>query len=508
MSTLRADETIIQLLKKAAEEAPQAAAIQEADRQLSYAGLWAAVTQCAAGLRAKAGVTGGRVALIAENSLDCAVAFHAVHAAGAQIVPVNPSYTPRELREILADADPALVLFDAERAAQIIPLLEEMGLAGLPIGAEARPWAGWLERGSPALLARWPKPDDLACLQYTGGTTGRPKGVNITHRQLLVNLLQREAALPTYPDDIVLCVMPLFHVFATAMCLYLAAHCRGLLVIQRRYHPEQTLEMIARQRVTCLPAGPTLIAGLMGHADFSRTDLSSLRAVYSGSAALPVAVLKRWEAAVGCPIFEGYGQSEAGPVLTYHHAAEPRIPGTVGRALPETQIEIVDVETGQTILPAGESGEIRARGPQIMSGYRNRPEETSRALRDGWLYTGDIGVLDENGVLTIKDRKKDMVISSGYNIYPREVEEVLLQHEAVAEAAVIGVPDDYRGEVLQAFLVARNGRALDIPALEAFCRDQLARHKIPARFLLLEALPRTRVGKIDKPALKKRLSGG
>ena len=506
MSSPPADETIIQLLKKAADEAPQAAAIQEAERQLSYAGLWAAVTHCAAGLQAQAGVAGGRVALIAENSLDCAVAFHAVHAARAQIVPVNPAYTPRELREILADADPALVLFDAGRAAQITPLLDEMGLAGLPIGAAARPWADWLDQASPAMLASSPEPDDLASLQYTGGTTGRPKGVNITHRQLQVNLLQREAALPTRSDDIVLCVMPLFHVFATAMCLYLAANCRGLLLIQRRYHPEQTLELIARQQVTCLPAGPTLIASLMGHADFSRTDLSSLRAVYSGSAALPVAVLERWEAAVGCPIFEGYGQSEAGPVLSFHYAAEARIPGTVGRAMPDTQIEIVDVETGQIILPAGESGEIRARGPQIMSGYRNRPEETSQALRDGWLYTGDIGVLDENGVLTIKDRKKDMVISSGYNIYPREVEEVLLQHEAVAEAAVIGVPDEYRGEVLRAFLVMRNGQTLDSSALEAFCRDQLASYKIPARFQLLETLPRTQIGKIDKPALKKLAS--
>ncbi|MBL6623195.1 MAG: AMP-binding protein [Alphaproteobacteria bacterium] len=506
MSSLYAYETIIQLLKKAADEAPHAAAIQDAERQLTYAELWAAITHSAAGLQALAGVTGGRVALIAENSLDCAVAFHAVHAAGAQIVPINPAYTPRELREILTDADPALVLFDAGRAEQTRPLLEEMELAGLPIGAEARPWADWLERGGPTALASWPRPDDLASLQYTGGTTGRPKGVNITHRQLVINLLQREAALPTYAEDIVLCVMPLFHVFATAMCLYLAANCRGLLLIQRRYHPEQTLKMIAQNRVTCLPAGPTLIAGLMGHADFSTTDLSSLRAVYSGSAALPVTVLERWEAAVGCPIFEGYGQSEAGPVLSYHYAAEQRIPGTVGRALPETEIEIVDVETGQTILPTGESGEIRARGPQIMSGYRNRPEETGQALRDGWLYTGDIGVLDENRVLTIKDRKKDMVISSGYNIYPREVEEVLLQHEAVAEAAVIGVPDAYRGEVLRAFLVARSGRVLDSTALEAFCRQQLASYKVPARFQLLEALPRTQVGKIDKPALKKLVS--
>ena len=508
MSSIHAYETVIQLLKKAADEAPHAAAMQEADRQLTYAELWAAVTHSAAGLRAHAGVAGGRVALIAENSLDCAVAFHAIHAAGAQIVPINPAYTPRELREILADAAPALVLFDAEQADRFRPLLDEMGLAGLPIGADARPWAGWLAEARPALLASWPKPDELASLQYTGGTTGRPKGVNITHQQLVVNLLQREAALPTRADDIVLCVMPLFHVFATAMCLYLAANCHGLLLIQRRYHPEQTLQLIARHRVTCLPAGPTLLAGLMGHADFSTTDLSSLRAVYSGSAPLPVTVLERWEAAVGCPIFEGYGQSEAGPVLSYHYAAEPRIPGTVGRALPETQIEIVDVETGQIILPAGETGEIRARGPQIMAGYRNRPEETSRALRDGWLYTGDIGMLDADGILTIKDRKKDMVISSGYNIYPREVEEVLLQHEAVAEAAVIGLPDDYRGEVLQAFLVLRDGQPPDSTALEAFCRDRLAGYKIPARFLLLEALPRTRVGKIDKSALKKRISGG
>lgn len=494
-------KTVIHTLKQAAGLSPQARAIQDGARGLSYAEFWQAVQSCAFGIAQMAQIAGSRVVLIAGNSLDSAVAIYAIQAAGAQLVPVNPAYTARELAEIVADAEPALILYE-EGQADLKGLLDNAGLAGRPIGQTVQSWAGWMAGKGPDRLADLPAPDQLALLQYTGGTTGRPKGVNITHRQMAVNVAQREAALPTCGDDVILCVMPLFHVFASSMCLYLAARCHGLMVIQARYHPQTTLELIARYQVTCLPAGPTIIAGLMGHEDFARTDLSSLRAVYSGSAALPRAVLERWEALAGCPIYEGYGQSEAGPVLSYQYDGEARVPGTVGRALPDTEIQIVDVETGLLILAAGERGEIRARGPQIMSGYRNRPEETAAALRDGWLYTGDIGQLDETGLLTIQDRKKDMVISAGFNIYPREIEELLASHADIAEAAVIGQADDYRGEVLLAFLVARHSARLDLTRIEDFCRAGLAPYKIPARFMILDALPRTSVGKIDKPALK------
>lgn len=497
-----AHRTVVHMLVEAAEMAAASEALVDGDRRLTYRALLSCVAGFAKELR-KRGATGARVALMARNSLDCAVALYAIHAAGGQAVPVNPQYTVRELDHILTDCRPVLVLHDPELEDMIAPLLDRLGLRAIAIGPGGQAldrWAGQ-EVGLPPL----PAPGTLATLQYTGGTTGRPKGVNITHGQMAVNVAQREAALPTRSgDETVLCVMPLFHVFATSMCLYLSVNCRGRLVILPRYRPDWVLDAIAKHRVTRLPAGPTILAGLMGFEGFGASDVSSLRAVYSGSAALPEAVLGQWEGSVGCPVYEGYGQSEAGPVLAYQYEGEPRRPGTVGRAVPGTEIEIVDPVEGRNILSAGEVGEIRARGPQIMTGYRNRPEETAAALRDGWLYTGDLGEIDEAGILTIRDRKKDMVITGGYNVYPREVEEVLHAHPDIDQAAVIGVPDEYRGEVLLAYLVTRPGRAVTDEELRDHCAANLAKYKLPCRFRRADALPRTAVGKLDKAALRAR----
>ncbi|MEZ5659762.1 MAG: AMP-binding protein [Burkholderiaceae bacterium] len=494
--------TVVHMLHDAMLRAPQAPAILDGERRLNYRELWQCVLGAAQWLAGHRVGHADRVALVASNSLDCAVAFHAIHAARAQVVPVNPADTERELTQILSDAEPVLVLFDAGCQALVAPLLERLGLTGAMVGEQAQRLDRWRGDASVRALPALPLPDDLATLQYTGGTTGLPKGVNITHGQIAVNIAQREAALPTGDDEVVLCVMPLFHVFATSMCLHLAANCRGLLVILARYRPDAVLDAIAVHRVTRLPAGPTIIAGLLAYEGLPSADLGSLKAVYSGSAALPEAVLRRWEERVCCPIYEGYGQTEAGPVLTYQFEGETRIAGTVGRALPETEIQVVDTDTGSQVLPPGTAGEIRARGPQIMSGYRNRPLETAAALRDGWLYTGDIGHLDADGVLTISDRKKDMVITGGYNVYPREVEEVLHAHPHVAEAAVVGRPDDYRGEIVVAYVAVRTGADTDAEALLAYCRLHLAPYKVPARLHFVSALPRTAVGKLDKPALR------
>ena len=248
-----------------------------------------------------------------------------------------------------------------------------------------------------------PEPDDYATLQYTGGTTGLPKGVNITHKQLSTNLSQREASWPTKEgEERVLCVMPLFHVFATSMALHLAVYCKSQLNILSQYHPKTVLDAITQDSITLLPVGPTIFIGLMGHAEFDNTDFSSLRMAYSGSAPLPAEILQRWEKLTGCPILEGYGQSEAGPVVSAVSEGSAMIAGSVGKPLIDTEVQIVDLESGTKVLNSGELGEIRVKGPQIMSGYRNRPNETSEALRDSWLYTGDIGELDpKDGYLKI-----------------------------------------------------------------------------------------------------------
>ena len=449
------------LLAAAAAERPDAPALVFGDRRISYAEYFLAVSAFSAELISR-GSRGGRVATLLPNSIEACVAMFGVFAAGAQLVPLNPLYTPREIDEILADADPAvLVTKDFQ----------------FPRGEKS---------GNLVLSA----PDDLALLQYTGGTTGRAKGVNLTHGAIAANVAQREGLLPTAMDgERILCVMPLFHSYALSMGLLLAANCRGCLVILERYKPEEVLAAVARERITIFPGSPTIFTGLMAHAAFPGADWSSVHTCYSGSAALPEETLRRWELATGAPVYEGYGQTEAGPILTFNPAAGARKPGTVGIALPGTEIRIVE-------------GEIVARGPQLMQGYRNRPQETAEALRDGWLHTGDIGEFDADGYLTIRDRKKDMVIVGGYNVYPREVENVLCTHPAVSEAAVVGGPDAYRGECLHAYVALKLDASVE--SLLDYCRERLARYKVPATLEILDALPKTSVNKLDKLALRRR----
>jgi long-chain acyl-CoA synthetase len=290
------------------------------------------------------------------------------------------------------------------------------------------------------------------------------------------------------------------------MCLHLSAFCAGKLVIVPRYRPDLVLDLIVSERITRLPAGPTVFIGLLAHEKFATTDFSSLRCAYSGSAPLAEETLRQWKARTGTAILEGFGQTEAGPVLTYVRDGGPLKVGSVGPALPLTDIEIVDADTGTKVLGVGEIGEIRARGPQIMSGYRNKPKETAEALRNGWLYTGDIGEFDADGYLYIRDRKKDMVIVGGYNVYPREVDEVLFSHPDVKEAASTGIADSYYGEKVCAFVVLKPGARADADSLIEHCKKNLAPYKVPAVIRLVDELPRTTVGKIDRLALRERLA--
>ncbi len=493
------------MLDDAARQRPDAPALVCGDESLSYREYAA----CAAALAREldeAGIgAGARVALLMGNSIDIAIATFGVQAAGAQVVPLNPAYTAIELAPMLADAAPAAIIHDVEGAGVLRPLLDAAAPGRQPLGIAVGPGARRLgDARAGADRLRLPAAEALSTLQYTGGTTGRSKGVDLVHSAVAVNVSQREALLPTRPDgERVLAITPLFHVYAVAMGLYLAAYCRGTLVIVARYRPPAVLEAIARERITLLAASPTILAGLMGCAEFASADLGSLRLAYSGASALPEATLRRWEAATGCPVVEGYGQSEAGPVLAYNPSEGERKIGSVGVALPGTGIEIVDLDSGRQVLPAGCAGEIRARGPQIMRGYRNLPEETAAALRDGWLYTGDIGELDGDGYLFIRGRKKELVIVGGFNVYPREVEEALCSHPQVREAAVVGVPDAYRGEALVAAVVVASAVSAD--ELLAHLAARLVRYKLPREIRRLDALPKTSIGKVDKARLREAI---
>jgi len=488
-------DTVVHMLADAAATSPNAIALRNGTIDLTYRDYAASVATLAERLLTL-GARGERIALIMGNSIDMAVAMFAIHAAGAQAVPINPLYTAREAQYILDDATPVATIHDPPVAA-MIDTLDRTGQCILGGGTD------FVAQDDTALPTPLPAAGDLATLQYTGGTTGYPKGVNITHRQMSVNIFQREAILPTEPDsESIVCVMPLFHVFAVSMCLHLAVYCRGRLFIMERYHPGLLCETLEREEVSILPAGPTIFTGLLNFEGFAATDLDALKWCYSGSAPLPEETLRRWEDATGCFILEGYGQTEAGPVLTYNPANGVKKPGSVGVALIDTDVQIVDLDTGGETLPPGSVGEIRARGPQIMAGYRNLPEETAATLRDGWLYTGDIGEFDTDGYLFIRDRKKDMAIVGGYNVFPREIDEVLYTHPDIAEAAAVGVPDDYYGEVIQAWVTLKPDRHCTPDDLIEFCTANLAKYKVPKAILIGETIPKTTVGKVDKKALR------
>ena len=496
--------TVVGMLFDAAARVPDRAALRCDDAVLDYAGYAGAVLETAARLRPAAG-PGGRVAVLLANDIDACVAHFAVLVTGAQLLPMNPAYTARELAVQLDDADCAVLVTRRALRETLAPVLADRAIEVLWIDDEDAAAPADPSTGAVDLLpAATPEPAALALLQYTGGTSGRPKGVELTHAAIFTNVQQREAVLATRDDgERILCAMPLFHSYGMAMGLYLAARCGGTLVILREYHRDTLYDRVEAHRITIFPGSPAMFVGLMAHPRFATTDWSSVRVCYSGAAALPQAVLREWEARVRVPILEGYGQTEAGPVLSYNGPQGP-VAGSVGRALPGTTIQIVDRESGLRTLATGECGEIRAKGPQLMRGYRNLPAETAESLRDGWLYTGDLGEFDDDGVLYIRGRKKDLVIVGGYNVYPREVEDVLLEHPAVAEAAVVGEADDYRGEVLHAFVALRDGIVADGDALDAHCERNLARYKRPARITFVASLPKTSVNKIDKKALSSR----
>jgi long-chain acyl-CoA synthetase len=493
-------DTTCAVLDRAVARLPEAPALIAGEVTLTYAQYGQAVDAFAARLAADGGA-GGTVVVLLRNSAAMAIALFAVHRAGGTTAALNPDYTPRELAPMIADAAPAILIVDTGLVERIAPLLPS-NTAVIVIGQDGAVIDELLSAPGAALPPP-PDPDALAVLQFTGGTTGRAKGVELTHRAVAINIAQREAVLPTvFGDERVLCMMPMFHSFAAAMCLYLTAYAGGTLVILPRYRPDWVVDAIAAHAITRLPAGPTVFNGLLGFEGAVKARLASLRCCYSGSAALARETLARWEARTGVPIYEGYGQSEAGPVLTYQGPASGQIPGSVGPALPLTELAIVEANDPGRRLPPGRSGEIIARGPQIMRGYRGQPEATAAAVRDGWLHTGDLGRIEADGTLFIEDRKKDMAIVGGFNVYPREIDEHLMAHPAVAAAAAVGVPDSYRGEVIEAFVVAARGAAPTESALADHCATGLVRYKQPARIHLVDALPLTSVGKVDKVALR------
>ncbi len=498
------------------------------DATLSYRALRDAVNHFANALAQMGVKKGDRVAIYLPNSPQFAIAYYGALKAGAVIAPVNPIYTPRELEFILQDSGAETIV----ALSQFYPKLQEVRaktklkrvivanikeyfppflkmLFTLAMekkeGHRVDLVAGdvWFQDVLKNAGAVPPKVDvqsnDDAVLLYTGGTTGLPKAAQLTHSNLLANAVQLRAWIPWAKEgnEGFLTALPLFHSYAMTTCLNEAMLLAGtLILIPNPRDLVHVLKAIDRHKPSFFPGVPTLYTAVNNNPEVVKYNLRSIKACVSGAAGLPVEVAKKFGEITGGRLVEGYGLSEASPVVTANPIyGENRI-GTIGLPMPDTDVKLMDIEGGTKEVPIGEPGELCVQGPQVMKGYWNKPEETAKTIRDGWLHTGDVAVMDADGYFRIVDRLKEMIISGGYNIYPREIEEVLYQHPAVLEAAAIGVADSYRGESAKAFVVLKTGQKATADELIAFCKQNLAPYKVPRAIEFREALPKTMIGKI------------
>ncbi len=487
------------MLASSAGRVPDRPAFVFRDRRVTYAELYAQVGRLGALLAGNGVRRGQRVAVMLPNVPEFAVAYFGVQAAGATVVPLNPLLKVEELAYILADAAAAgLVCLQAsepllraarEAAARRAPLLvlDAPDLGGEVARRSAEPEA--------------PGRGDVAACLYTSGTTGRPKGAMLTHANLLANLRSFQQVLRATEDEVFLAVLPFFHAYGATALLLEPLSIGATIVPEPRFVPDAILRAIPQHRVTVFMGVPSMFA-VLADTPLPGGPAPAWRFCISGGAPLPPAVLEAFEARHGVPIYEGYGPTECSPVLTVNPPGGLRKVGSVGPAIPDVEIRILDA-AGQR-LPAGEVGEIAARGPNVMLGYLDKPAETAEVIRDGWYHTGDLGRMDEDGYVYIVDRKTDLILVGGLNVYPREVELVLERHPAVAEAAVFGARDALRGEAVTALVIPRNGVAVNPGELLQWCRQRLANYKVPRTIRLVEELPRTVTGKVLKSVLRER----
>jgi len=479
---------------------------------------------------------GDRIAVMLPNSPQFVIAFYGALKAGAVVVNVNPTYTPHELQHQLTDAGAETIVLlnlfynrlsevQARTPVKRVIVTHIFDLLPFPSkqlvrGAQQKE-AEWVAVQPSAnvhlfetLLAnagtRPPqvtvKPDDVALFQYTGGTTGTPKAAMLTHKNLVANTLQVVAFLPSAEPgkEKVMAAIPFFHVYGMTVGMNFAIYLGGEIVIVPNPRPiDNVMRIIDKERTTIFPGVPTMYIGIINHPDVSKTNLRSIKACISGSAPLPIEVQEQFGELTGGRLVEGYGLTETAPVTHCNPVYGERRSGSIGLPLPDIEARIIDPDTGLSV-PWGsdQAGELLVRGPNIMKGYWNRPEDTAACIdEDGWLHTGDIARMDEDGYFYIVDRKKDMIIASGYKVLPREVEEVLFSHPQVLEAAVAGVPDSYRGETVKAFIVLKPGAEVTVDEIVAFCREQLAPYKVPRQVEFRQELPKTQVGKVLRRVL-------
>jgi long-chain acyl-CoA synthetase len=481
------------LLASAATD-PSAAAIRLDAETLSYAALAEASCRLAGCLIDRGLVPGDRVGVMLANVPEFAVAYYGVLLAGGVVVPMNPLLKAREIAHYVGDSGAKVLLASADVAAHAAPGIADLGTDLIMVEPPAWEGAGGRTDGSTRIVDR--ADDDTAVILYTSGTTGKPKGAELTHANLRRNAdIFANDWLKLTPNDVLMGCLPLFHTFGQTVGLNCAIFSGACLTLISRFDPGKALRVIERDRVSVFIGVPTMYSALLGVPGGNAFDTSSLRLCVSGGAALPLEVLSGFEKAFGCGIIEGYGLSETSPVASFNPPAGDRKPGSVGVPIEGVQMRIIADDW--SALPVGEIGEIAIRGHNIMKGYWRQPEATAEVMSgDGWFRTGDLGRMDEDGYFYIVDRKKALIIRGGYNVYPREVEEVLYEHPAVIEAAVVGIPHETLGEEVGAAVVLAPGVTADPNEIRAYVKERVAAYKYPRQVWIAGELPKGPTGKI------------
>ena len=514
--------TLPELLDRAVAQFGTAPAIEFRERSLSFQELGERVDRFAAGLLGLGLRPGDAVALYLPNTPWHPIAFFGVLRAGMRVVHLSPLDPPRALARKLADSGASTVVTTnvPRMMASALRLLRENAAVRLIVGEDAEWGPGEAEdmpaepnvlpvsrlSGSPP--PAWPSlaPDDIALLQYTGGTTGEPRAAMLTHGNLTAAVSIIDAWQPgernLRPGDRVIGVLPLFHIYALTSVLLRPLHRGAEILLRQRFDPIATLHDIETKRATAFPGVPTMWIALASVPGLETRDLSSLRSTTSGGAPLPVEMSDRFHRLTGVRLGGGWGMTETSPVGAHLLSERPYRSGEIGVPLPGIIMQVVALDDPARELPCGEIGEIRIKGPNVTPGYWKRPDENARAFVDGFFLTGDVGSMDETGYFTLVDRKKDMIISGGFNVYPRIIEEAIYEHPDVAEAAVIGIPHAYRGQAAKAFVALRPGAdELTLEGLRIFLVERLGRHEIPTELELRDSLPKTPVGKLSRHAL-------
>jgi long-chain acyl-CoA synthetase len=521
-----------QALARTARELPDKTALIFVDSKITYRQLDDMANRFANALIDMGVKPGDKVAMLMPNMPQIVAAVYGAWRAGAVVVMNNPLYTDVELEYQFNNSEStylvAIDLISPRMIAlrpktkiknlvvahirdhlkfpkkQLLPIVAKDKHRKIPPTPNVHEWMDLLKK-YPATDPKIPIDfDGLACLQYTGGTTGVSKGVMLTHANLSKNVQQIVAWFPGFNKGEIshLGVLPIFHSFGLTCCMNICIWMGWTDVLIPRPEPQAILEAIHKYKINFFPAVPTMYVGVLNHPEASKFNLTSIKGCFSGAAPLPVEVIKDFEAKTGSQICEGYGLSETSPVATTNPYGGKTKVGSIGLPMSDTDFRIVDLVDGNKDLPLGEAGEILIKGPQVTNGYYKMPEETANTLKDGWLYTGDIGKMDEEGYFYIVDRKKDMVIAGGYNIYPREIDEVLFEHPKILEACAVGIPDPYRGETIKAFVVLKPGETLTGEEVIKYCAEKLAKYKVPKTVEFLTSLPKSGVGKILRKELR------